>query len=194
MKVNRNSFCPGTTKEVDPQTAQQWLASGQAVIVDVREPVEYQAQHIPGSISMPLSQWETLELPELADKKLIIHCKGGGRSKQACQKMMQHPESNQTQIVWNLTGGIEAWKAANLPTNQPVQKRWGLASDLMRQVQVAAGFMVFTFTVLGAWISPWFLLGSGFVGAGLMFAGLSGFCGLAMVLAKMPWNKISCQK
>ncbi|HUH87492.1 MAG TPA: rhodanese family protein, partial [Pusillimonas sp.] len=84
-----------------------------------------------------------------------------------------------------LEGGLDAWKKAGLPvvvdTSQPL--------ELQRQVQIAAGSMIVLGTVLGATVSPWFYLLAGFVGAGLVFAGVSGFCGLARVLMKMPWNR-----
>ena len=84
-----------------------------------------------------------------------------------------------------LEGGLEGWKKAGLPValdrSQPI--------DLMRQVQIAAGSMVLTGVVLGALVNPGFYALSGFVGAGLLFAGVSGFCGMARILGAMPWNK-----
>ena len=84
-----------------------------------------------------------------------------------------------------LEGGIEAWKKAGLPTavdrSQPI--------EINRQVQIAAGSLVLAGVVLGALVSPGFYLLSGFVGAGLTFAGISGFCGMARLFALMPWNR-----
>jgi F0F1-type ATP synthase assembly protein I len=59
----------------------------------------------------------------------------------------------------------------------------------MRQVQIVAGTLVVTGTLLGAFVSPWFLILSGFVGSGLVFAGVSNTCALAMLLAKLPYNQ-----
>ncbi len=84
-----------------------------------------------------------------------------------------------------LEGGLDAWKRAGLP----VQIDPGQPLELSRQVQIVAGGLVLAGTIAGAWLSPWFLLLPGFVGAGLVFAGLSGFCGLARVLMRMPWNR-----
>ena len=84
-----------------------------------------------------------------------------------------------------LDGGLDAWKKAGLPVtldrSQPI--------DIMRQVQIVAGSLVLTGVVLGALVSPGFYALSGFVGAGLLFAGASGFCGMARLLAVMPWNQ-----
>jgi rhodanese-related sulfurtransferase len=60
---------------------------------------------------------------------------------------------------------------------------------LMQQVQIVAGSLVLLGVVLGYLLNPAFFLLSGFVGAGLLFAGLSGWCGMALLLAKMPWNR-----
>jgi rhodanese-related sulfurtransferase len=84
-----------------------------------------------------------------------------------------------------LEGGLEAWKKAGLPTlvdvNRPI--------EVMRQVQIAAGSLVLLGVLLAATTSSWFLLLAGLVGAGLVFAGLSGWCGMALLLARAPWNR-----
>ena len=84
-----------------------------------------------------------------------------------------------------LDGGLEAWKKAGLPV--AVDARQPL--EIMRQVQIAAGSLVVLGVVLGTWVAPAFYGISAFVGAGLMFAGVSGWCGMARMLALMPWNK-----
>ncbi len=84
-----------------------------------------------------------------------------------------------------LEGGIEAWRDAGLPTvqdkSQPI--------EIMRQVQIAAGGLVVAGVSLGVLVHPGFLGIAGFVGAGLTFACLTGFCGMARPLALAPWNK-----
>ena len=84
-----------------------------------------------------------------------------------------------------LEGGLDAWKKAGLPVtldrSQPI--------DIIRQVQIVAGSLVLSGVVLGALVAPGFYALSGFVGAGLLFAGISGFCGMARLLAVMPWNR-----
>jgi rhodanese-related sulfurtransferase len=89
------------------------------------------------------------------------------------------------QEVIHLQGGLNAWKQAGYPTvinkNAPI--------SIMRQVQIVAGSLILTGTLLGAFVSPNFLFLSGFVGAGLLFAGISNTCAMAMLLAKLPYNQ-----
>ena len=104
-------------KTVSPREAAQWLSSGEAVLIDVREPREFTAEHIAGATSMPLAsvpgQFGRMEIP--AGRKVIFQCRRGGRSAQACRMAAEaaapHP-------VYNLTGGIAAWKAAGLPVTR----------------------------------------------------------------------------
>jgi rhodanese-related sulfurtransferase len=86
--------------------------------------------------------------------------------------------------IFQIDGGLEAWHNAGLPTvidrRQPI--------ELQRQVQIVAGGLVLLGIVMGLSVSPWFLAVSLFVGAGLMFAGISGYCGMARLLQRAPWN------
>jgi hypothetical protein len=63
--------------------------------------------------------------------------------------------------------------------------------ELQRQVQIAVGTMILAGFALAWLVSPWFLALPLFAGAGLVFAGLTGFCGMARLLAAMPWNRPS---
>ena len=87
--------------------------------------------------------------------------------------------------VFHLQGGLPTWKAAGYLTevnrNAPI--------SMFRQIQIVAGSLVFVGTVLGAFVSPWFLILSGFVGAGLIFAGITNTCAMAILLAKLPYNQ-----
>ena len=95
------------------------------------------------------------------------------------------PPSRPQCETYILEGGLDAWRKAGLPValdrSQPI--------EIMRQVQIAAGSLVLLGVVLGAFVAPGFYPLSGFVGAGLLFAGVSGFCGMARLLAVMPWNR-----
>lgn len=98
---------------VDPTTAKQWLDKQEAIIIDVREPEEYAAMHIPGATLIPLGTIQNQNLPPLANKKLVIHCQSGKRSSMACEKLL----ANDPHIaLYNLEGGILGWKNAGLPT------------------------------------------------------------------------------
>jgi rhodanese-related sulfurtransferase len=111
---------------------------------------------------------------------LYVICRSGNRSSKACQKFI---DAGYTNVV-NVEGGTSAWDAAGLPV-----VRGKKAMSLERQVRIAAGFLVLLGTVLGFLLHPYFLAVPAFVGAGLMFAGITDTCGMGMLLAKMPWNR-----
>ncbi len=169
-------------KEIDALTLKQWLDQGRVKLIDVREPAEHAEERIPGAINMPLSTFDPSRVPlSTPEQPVVLHCRMGSRSMRAsCQLLDQGwPE------VIHLKGGIEAWKAAKLP----VTRSANAPISLMRQVQIAAGSLVLLGTILGAWVHPAWLLLSGFVGAGLVFAGITNTCGMALLLARMPWNR-----
>jgi len=166
---------------IDAATLDRWLKAGEAVLVDVREPAEHAARRIAGARLVPLGQVADQRLPELAGRKLVIHCHKGGRGNSACQKLLRE---NPGLEIYNLSGGIEAWAAAGLPV-----QGGGGALPLDRQVQLAIGAGLLAAAALSYWVSPAFLLLVAVFGAGLTFAGATGFCGLAHLLAVMPWNR-----
>lgn len=166
--------------EVSAETIRGWMSRGEAVLVDVREPAEHAAERIPGTQLLPLSAFDSSAL-SARKEKVVLHCRTGRRSAEAGQKLLDAGFLE----VYHLRGGILAWKEAGCP----VESSADAPLDLMRQVQISAGSLVLLGTLLGILVSPWFLLLSGFVGAGLVFAGASGTCGMAMVLARLPWNR-----
>lgn len=168
--------------EVSPQELAAMQARGEALIVDVREPEEYAREHIEGAINIPLSKVEPGALPDAGEKIIVLHCRSGVRSEQAAKALL----SGGCDAAHHLKGGIKAWRQAGLSV---VENR-KVPISIIRQVQIVAGLMVVAGTLLGTLVNPWWLLLSGFVGAGLTFAGLTGTCGLAVVLGKMPWNQI----
>lgn len=175
-----------TAKSVDPGTLSQWLSSGEAVLVDVREPFEHASERIEGARHVPLGQVdaETLRRDGVG-QRLVFHCRSGARSGKALEQFESALEQAGIE-VFHLEGGIEAWKAAG----QPVTRAEGAPKlDIMRQVQVTAGSLVALGVLLGVALTPWFLVLPAFVGCGLVFAGLSGWCGMAKLLGKMPWNR-----
>lgn len=99
-------------KVIDAATAHEWLTNNEAVIIDVREPAEYDAIHINGSKLIPLGSLNNDLLPSLQGKKLVIHCMLGKRGSMACEKLLAN---NPALDVYNLTGGITAWENAGLP-------------------------------------------------------------------------------
>jgi rhodanese-related sulfurtransferase len=156
------------------------LAEQRVRVIDVREPMEYASGHIAGSLNVPLARITAADLPS---GPLVLVCHSGNRSSQALNRLLQigHPHP-----LADLEGGIPAWQQAG----QPVRKLNNAPLPLMRQVQIAAGSLVLLGVILSQVVAPGWIWLSGFVGAGLVFAGVSGFCGMARLLAVMPWNRV----
>lgn len=168
---------------ISAQDAQQRCLAG-AVLVDIRQPDEHRREHIAGAKSIPLDELKQGLCTQLKDEKVIIfHCKSGMRTQNAQAILAQYTDCGAE--VYIIEKGIDGWKAANLPVifdkKQPL--------EMMRQVQIAAGTLVLLGAILGLVASPYFFAIPIFVGAGLIFAGVTGFCGMARLLAFMPWNK-----
>ncbi len=163
----------------DAATLRERLDTGEVVLVDVREPVEYAGERIPGAISRPLARLHEAGLSP--GQRVVVYCQSGPRSQRAAQQLLAAGWSE----VGYLEGGILAWKRAGYPVVRDPKA----PISLLRQVQIVAGSLVVLGTVLGATVSPWFLLLSGFVGAGLVFAGVTNTCALGMLLAQLPYNR-----
>ena len=181
---------PMTDPAISPQDAAALLHSGEALLIDVREPDEFRAGHIPQALSMPLGQLDLLldaaNLP--AGRTLIFQCLKGGRGGQACA-LADRAGHAAERTVRNLSGGITGWEAAGLPLVRAQPEASGGALPLMRQVQIVVGLLVLAATLLGlGGITAGFYLAALF-GALLAFAGFSGWCGMAMLLARAPWNR-----
>ena len=166
---------------ISPARAAQLLRAG-AVLIDIREADEYARERIPGARHHALSRIDTDSPARAGDEVLVFHCRSGARTKGSAARLASATPKCETYI---LEGGLDAWKKAGLPVNldhsQPI--------DIIRQVQIVAGSLVLSGVVLGVLVAPGFYVVSGFVGAGLLFAGISGFCGMARLLAAMPWNR-----
>jgi rhodanese-related sulfurtransferase len=146
------------------------IKAGKAVLVDIREPDEFARSHIAGAMSVPLSGWEQAHLTVDPAQDVIFTCRSGMRTAGACDRLAARVTSD----AFVLDGGVDGWASAGLP---------------VATVQITAGSMVLAGVVLGFALSPaWFGL-SAFVGAGLMFAGISGSCMMASLLQMAPWNK-----
>lgn len=172
-------------KTVNANQLKDWLTEGQAILVDVREPDEFTQWRIPQALSMPLTSIDK-HLPHLAgeSRKVVFQCLKGKRGEMAAETAQER--FAETLDIYNLSGGIEAWDTAGQAT---IKHEAAKTIPLMRQVLVAAGALVTLFSVLSlAGVKASGVL-SVLIGLGLMFAGITGICGLAHVLKKMPWNK-----
>jgi rhodanese-related sulfurtransferase len=163
---------------VEPSELKQLQLEEEITLIDVREPGEYASEHIEGAILVPLSTISQEKLPSTS-KSIILYCQSGKRSQLAAQQLAATGLK-----IRQLQGGINAWKqegfAIKINKNAPI--------SMMRQVQIVAGSLVVIGTLLGAFVSPWFLTITGFVGSGLVFAGITNTCALAILLAKLPYN------
>ena len=170
-----------STPRITPQDLAERLAAREVTVIDVREPVEYASGHIPGSRNVPLSRLTRADLPP---GPVVLVCQSGNRSGKGLTQLLRqaHPAP-----LADLQGGVPGWQQAGLP----VRRLRGAPLPLMRQVQIAAGGLVLLGLILASTVAPGWILLTWFVGAGLTFAGISGFCGMARLLAAMPWNRVA---
>lgn len=147
-------------------------------MVDVRSPGEFRAGHAAGARNVPLEGIGAMAVPE--GKELVLICKSGKRAAMAAEKLAARGVS--TSVV---EGGTDAWAAAGCAMETTGR---GVIS-VERQVRIGAGLMVLTGVVLGFVVHPGFFGLSGFVGAGLVFAGVTDWCGMGLVLGRCPWNR-----
>jgi len=156
--------------------------SGSLEIIDVRTPAEYEQVHAEGARSVPLDDLDPRALQSTGNHEpVLVICKSGGRAAKACDKLQRAGIAN----VFNVEGGTDAWIKANLPVVRGARATIALE----RQVRIGAGLLVLLGVALAWHVHPAFNLLSGFVGAGLLFAGITDWCGMGIILAKMPWNR-----
>jgi len=152
-----------------------------ALLLDVRTPAEFGSMHIDGALLHPITELNCDFVRERAQGRqgCIVVCQSGGRARRAAEALVTAGLAG----VSILEGGMNAWSSSGLPT-----KRGAKAISLERQVRITAGALVLLGVLLGYVASPaWYSL-SAFIGAGLIFAGVTDTCGLGMLLARMPWN------
>jgi rhodanese-related sulfurtransferase len=154
-------------------------------LLDVRTPSEHSQIHVPGVHLIPLDRLDATELANSAmlskGKPVYILCQSGGRARQAATKL----EQSGFEKCFVVEGGTSAWAAAGLPVNRGSSR----VISLERQVRIAAGFLVLSGVLLSQLVNPAFIWLSGFIGAGLIFAGSTDWCGMGMLIARMPWNQ-----
>ncbi len=153
-------------------------------LIDVRTPVEFREAHADCARLVPLHELEPRTIMEgrngFSHEPVYLICRTGSRSRQAAERFVAAGYDN----VVCIDGGTLAWERAGLPL-----VRGPKMISLERQVRIAAGSLVVVGTALGAFVHPAFAGVAAFVGAGLVFAGITDTCGMGMILARMPWNK-----
>jgi rhodanese-related sulfurtransferase len=170
-----------TLTPLSPADVAARINGGHALLIDIREPDEFARRHVPGAVSLPLSRFDLKPLPVLPGTAVVFTCKTGMRTGGNAARLAA-PVAGEAFV---LAGGVDAWAAAGLPVTENAQA----PLEMNRQVQIGAGSLVLAGALLGWLVDPAFHALSAFVGAGLVFAGVSGFCGMAKVLALLPWNR-----
>ena len=169
-------------KTITPVELQKILAvRPSAPVIDVRTPVEFAEVHVPQARSVPLDELKPDSLQLLKNQPVYLLCRSGQRATKAAEKFAK--EGFAQPVV--VEGGTLAWIEANLPVMRGQTK----VVSLERQVRIVAGSLVLIGVVLGWFVHRGFFGLSAFVGAGLVFAGITDFCGMRLLLARMPWNK-----
>jgi len=177
---------PMDVATISPRELNTRRANGQAVeLIDVRTPVEFREIHADLARNVPLDTIDPKAVISArdgaADQPLYLICRTGSRGQQAAARFLAAGYTN----VFNVEGGTLAWADAGLPV-----VRGKKAISLERQVRIAAGSLVLIGAILGAFVHPAFIGLSAFVGAGLVFAGVTDTCGMGLMLARMPWNQV----
>jgi rhodanese-related sulfurtransferase len=174
---------------IQPAQLAELIRSGKKLdLIDVRAPFEYQEVHLEAARNVPLDRLDVAAVlasrQAPADEPIYTICRSGSRGRQACEAFHKAGFTN----VVNVEGGTMACLEAGIPVI-----RGRKVISLERQVRIAAGSLVLLGAILGAFVHPGFLALAAFVGAGLIFAGVTDTCGMALLLAKMPWNRVAHQ-
>lgn len=169
-------------QEIDPVSLKKLIDNGQTMLIDVREHLEYNEEHIPKARLFPSSKFRPEDLPNPADKKMIFYCLSGKRSSSMGRRWADYCGVKE---VYFLKGGLESWKNEGLPTvvNHAVEKK------IERQAYVLAGFLVLVGSLLSIFFTDWFLILPGLIGALLIFSGYAGHCYLTFLLSRLPFNR-----
>lgn len=163
---------------ISPAEARAAIDAG-ARLIDIRSADEHARERIPGAVNLPLDRIR--DLPQ-DGRPVVFHCKSGMRTAANAARLA---EAAAGAPAYSLSGGIDGWRAAG----QAIVADGSQPLEIMRQAQIAAGALVLAGVLLGLCVAPGFLGLSAFVGAGLVVAGTTGWCGMANLLRVMPWNR-----
>ena len=179
-----NNMNTTLTNDLGPAELRRRIDAGDPLqLVDVREAPEFAAGRLAGAQLIPLGELERRAAEFDRSRPLVLICRSGKRAAQARERLARLGFNN----LACLSGGLTAWEAEGLPVEKDEHAPWSLE----RQVRVVAGALVLVGAALGWLVHPGFYGLSAFVGAGLVFAGVSDWCGMGLLLAKAPWNRRS---
>lgn len=179
---------PGNVERGSPQAVN--ARRSDCLLLDVRTPVEFESAKIGGAVLRSMGGIDPEEVATLAGERgeVVLICQSGSRAKKVAAQLA----GKLAVPVTVLKGGLQAWEAAGLPLTRSTAQGRAVIS-LERQVRIVAGSLVLLGTVLGVGVHAGFLALAAFVGAGLIFAGVTDTCGMGLFLARMPWNR-ACGK
>lgn len=177
----------GATRTIPPALKAQELAEllqsrPDVRLLDVRTPGEYESAHVPGAYNVPLDTLgeHAAEIRATVDKPVVLICQSGTRARRAEEALKRCTMTN----LHVLEDGMNGWIAAGQVVNRGPDRL-----SLERQVRIAAGALAATGAVLALLVSPLWAMLPAFVGSGLVFAGVTDACGLAMLLSRLPYNR-----
>lgn len=175
-----------TIARISPAELKTLLSRGSVELIDVRTPLEFGEVHVVGAKNVPLDELTPAAVGGDPSRTIYVICRSGSRGQKGCEKLAAAGFTN----VTNIDGGTLACEQAGVPVI-----RGKKVMSLERQVRIAAGGIALTGAVLALTVHPWFAGIPAFIGGGLVFAGISDWCGMGLLIAKMPWNRrAACAK
>jgi len=178
------SMIESKSKTISPAALSAILGAGDNhELLDVRTPPEYTSAHVPGARMIPLNELkvEAFLAQHKPGRPIYVLCQAGARAGKAIEQF----ERAGCEDCVLVEGGTQAWIDAGLPVHRGASK----VLPLMRQVQIVVGSLAAAGAILALAVDPWFAVLPLFLGCGLVFAGITGTCGMALLLARMPWNR-----
>jgi rhodanese-related sulfurtransferase len=167
--------------ECSVQALHEKVQSGEVTLIDVREWPEFAGGRVPGARLIPLGQIADRVSEIDRSSEVYVICRTGRRSGEAATRLGSMGFNN----VVNVAGGFEAWKKENLPFERDEKAPWSIE----RQVRFTAGLLVLIGVILSLTVHPYFITLSGLIGFGLAFTATIDWCGMGLLIAKMPWNR-----
>jgi len=174
----------GNSNTISPAALAALLeGDGRLELLDVRTPPEYASAHVPGAKLVPLNSLDASAwlAHHTTGRPIYVLCQSGARASKAIEQF-QRTGCNDCVLV---QGGTQAWMDAGFTVHRSVSH----VLPIMRQVQIVVGTLAAAGALLALTLSKWFALLPLFLGCGLLFAGITGTCGMALLLATMPWNR-----
>jgi rhodanese-related sulfurtransferase len=168
------------TAIITPHELHDRVLRGDSIeLIDVRTPAEFREVHVAFARNFPLDRLDPVALAARKGEPLYVICRSGSRGRKACETL-----EAASITVTNVEGGTSAWEQAGLPV-----VRGKKAISLERQVRIVIGLCVLIGSALTFFVHPYWIALPAFFGGGLIFSGVTDFCGLTLILGRMPWNQ-----